>query len=209
MGKSVGLFLIIKSFIQYLGYFLMGNTATFFKNLIKENQELFHNLNLESNNQDNDSAILKYITNRYIHFCIEEVRENGLALTNIEYQTNAICLEAVKQNGCALKYVKNQTIEICLEAVKKNGLALEDVKNQTPEICLEAVKQKGKALQYVKNQTPELCLEAVKNDPNCIDLVNIISKDIIENIKQNKNHIAYFEEMIEAKKRQKIILDSL
>ena len=65
------------------------------------------------------------------------------------------CLEAVKQYGLALEYVKEQTSDICLEAVKQHGLALKYVKEQTHEICLEAVKRHhGFALEYVKEQTP-------------------------------------------------------
>ena len=38
-----------------------------------------------------------------------------------------ICVEEVKQNGLALKYMQEQTEQICLEAVKQNGLALKFV----------------------------------------------------------------------------------
>ena len=44
-------------------------------------------------------------------------------------QTPELCLNAVKQNGLALKNVNVQTPELCLEAVKQNGLALEFVWN--------------------------------------------------------------------------------
>ena len=44
------------------------------------------------------------------------------------------CLEAVKEDGLALGFVKNQTIDICLQAVKQKGRAFRFVKNQTPLI---------------------------------------------------------------------------
>ena len=87
-------------------------------------------------------------------YCLEAVKQYGLALEYVKEQTSDICLEAVKQHGLALKYVKEQTPDICLEAVKRHGFALEYVKEQTPEMCLQAVKRHGFALKYVKEQTP-------------------------------------------------------
>ena len=87
-------------------------------------------------------------------YCLQAVKQYGLALEYVKEQTPEICLEAVKQNGYALRFVKEQTPEICLEAVQRNGLALQYVKEQTHDICLEAVKEDGLALKYVINQTP-------------------------------------------------------
>ena len=74
------------------------------------------------------------------------------------------CLEAVKETGLALEYVKEQTHEICLQAVKRDGYALRFVENQTPDICLEAVKRHGFALQYVKEQSPLIIHSLKKYD---------------------------------------------
>lgn len=44
------------------------------------------------------------------------------------------CLEAVRQNGIALRYVRDQTEEICLEAVKRDGYALRYVRDKNTYI---------------------------------------------------------------------------
>ena len=51
------------------------------------------------------------------------------------------CLEQVKQNGLALRYIHNQTEEICIEAVKQNGDALIYVQKQTPLIVYYALEE--------------------------------------------------------------------
>ena len=104
-------------------------------------------------------------------FCLEAVKQDGLALQYVLEQTPELCLEAVKQHSWALQYVKEQTPQLCLEAVKQDGWALQFVKQQTPELCLEAVRRNGSALQYVLEQTPELCLEAVKQNCWALKLV--------------------------------------
>ena len=83
---------------------------------------------------------------------IKIMREDGINLEYVKYQTSKICLEAVKQNSWALQFVKNQTEQICLEAVKRNGNALQFVENQTEEICIAAVKQNPFALQFAKER---------------------------------------------------------
>ena len=65
---------------------------------------------------------------------------------------NDYCLEAVKQNGLALEYVKEQTKEICLEAVKQDGYALQYVKEQTPEIIHFIMKNKRHIYEELSKQ---------------------------------------------------------
>lgn len=68
-----------------------------------------------------------------------------------KWNDEKFCLEAVKQDGLALQYVKNQTEKICLEAVKENGDALEFVKNQTLQICGEDVNRSLWANSFIKD----------------------------------------------------------
>ena len=99
------------------------------------------------------------------------------------------CLEAVKQNGLALYYIKEQTPEICLEAVKHNGLALYYVKKQTKEICLEAVKQNGYALKYVKEQTPELIHLMRKNNIDIIEKYLKVTQEQMDGYYEQNPHL--------------------
>ena len=62
------------------------------------------------------------------------------------------CLEAVKQYGLALEYVKEQTHEICLEAVKQKGRAFRFVKNQTPLIIHYLKKYNKSMYEVFKNE---------------------------------------------------------
>ena len=39
----------------------------------------------------------------------------------LKWYNESYCLEAVKQYGIALRYINNQTDEICLIAVKQDG----------------------------------------------------------------------------------------
>ena len=43
----------------------------------------------------------------------------------LKWYDKKYCLEAVKQNGLALQFVKNQTEEICLIALNKNVEAID------------------------------------------------------------------------------------
>lgn len=84
--------------------------------------------------------ITNEMVNMYIEEALNEVRKNGLRLSEIYCQTPRICLEAVRQNPDALVFVQEQTHEICMEAIKKSWFAIRHVRKQTPELCLEAVK---------------------------------------------------------------------
>lgn len=48
------------------------------------------------------------------------VRQNGLALKHIKFQTDEVSMEAVLQNPFALKFVKNKTEQICVAAMEKH-----------------------------------------------------------------------------------------
>jgi hypothetical protein len=128
------------------------------------------------------------------NFCLNAVKQNGLALRYIKNQTLNICLFAVKNFGYAFHYIKDikdggpgKTEELLAAAITKNPrifeslgktvkfgnheLSLENFK-QTPALCLAVVKSSGSHLKYVENQTDEVCLEAIKQDPAAIMFVN-------------------------------------
>jgi len=133
-----------------------------------------------------------------LEFCLNAVRQNGLALKFVKEQTPKICLEACKENGNALEYVKEQTPEICLEAVKENGLVLQFVKEQNSDICLEAVRQNGLALEYVKEQTEEICLTACRNNGKALQFVKEQTEEIcLEAVRQSGFALEYVRNQTE------------
>ncbi len=117
--------------------------------------------------------------------CSLLLKQSGLNLRYVPYQTEEIVLTAVRQNGHALQYVpiESHSEEIYLEAVKQNGYCLEHVVNRTFNICLEAVKQNGNALQLVpiELQNELICLEAVKQNKNALQYVPTEYYDICYN----------------------------
>ena len=72
-----------------------------------------------------------------------------------DWTNEKYCLEAVKENGLALEFVKDQTPEICLEAVKNYGFAIKYVKEQTSEICVQAILNDKDAKRYIKPEILE------------------------------------------------------
>ena len=144
--------------------------SNYFFNLKEEDIELELNETVE---QLEDEYTKLLIEQKLEEKYILTLKQNGLLLQYVEYQTELICRIAVKQNGLALQYVKIQTEEICKLAVKQNKRALQYVKIQTEEICKAAVQKDYRALEYIKNQTEEICIFAILTDYNAFKFINL------------------------------------
>lgn len=114
---------------------------------------------------------------------LEIVKNNGLDLEFIKYQTPEICLEAVRQNGFALQFVKQKTDEIIIEAVSEDINAIKCIKKPTDRIyniLLKKLilKQTDESNLYVKNQMIELLQWLIKFLDNPIVFDNEELKEI-------------------------------
>ena len=150
---------------------------------------------------------LKYIPEKFkdYNFCLEAVKQNGLALHYIpeEQRDYSLCLEAIKQKGYALEFVpkKHQDYNLCLKVVKQYGLALQDIPKEIMDynICLEAVKQNGLILEFVPDKLKDynLCLEAIKQDGHALGCLPEEQRSYnicLEAIKQNGHALIYVPE---------------
>ncbi len=113
-------------------------------------------------------------------------------------------MDRVKDDGLALEHISYQTPDICMTAIENDALALEFVKNQTPEICNKAIEKTGFAILYVKDQTDDLCIKAIKKNA----LRGIRNKDrykVSVEIKGQEKKLIQITDLITFKKTFKYI----
>jgi hypothetical protein len=120
----------------------------------------------------------KYVTNNMIIKKVINLKDWKM------WENEKFCLETVRENGMALEYVKNPTFEIIEEALKKDEMALEYVSNET---LLHAVLKDPKCLSLIpeKRQTPLMYVVALHSnpDPKIIDFIKKpINNDLIREI---------------------------
>lgn len=60
-------------------------------------------------------------------------------------------LRVVKENGMLLEGIRYQTVGLCEAAVIQNGMSLQFVKKQTKFICKLAIEQNNESIKFVKD----------------------------------------------------------
>lgn len=92
--------------------------------------------------------------------CLEEyksyliVKNNGLSIKNLKYQTHIVRKTAIQQNPMAVQTLRNKlTQELRLLAVNIDGLVLRNIpiNMRTKEVCLAAIKQNKASMYYIYN----------------------------------------------------------
>ena len=103
-----------------------------------------------------------------------QVQKDGLALENINYQTNKLCLAAVQNDALALEFVKDQTLDICNEAIEKSGFAIIYVKDQTDDLCIKAIQKN--ALRGIRDKDRyKVSVEINGQDKKLVQITDLIS----------------------------------